>query len=393
MGKSALLAVAVLGMFAWGCPNAEPPPAMHEHSEYSERLAMSNAVHLPESVQQFLEIKLEQAKQRKCPTLLEAMGKVLAPRARTAIVSHAFPARVVEIHVEVGDWVQKGRELVVLESKDVGEAKAEFYTAAARCELAKVNFARGERLLKEGIGAKKNFVEAEAEYKVAQANLEAAEKKLHVLGFTEEQVKEIASTHQINPAIALHAPIEGKVVEIKVVRGAMVDAATPILTIIDPRCLWVDAEIYEKDIAKIRVGQRVEVRVPALSGQTFQGQVSYIGDVVNPDTRTITVRTEVANDGQLLKPGMFADVEIVLDEGQQVLVVPSAAVLEEGGQKIVFVRQQGNFVRRQIATGAVYRNCHQVLSGLKPGEEVVVQGNHELKSKLYEEVLKAGHVH
>ncbi len=393
MDKSVLLAAAVLGMFAWGCPNSEPPPAAHEHSEYSERLAMSHAVHLPDSVQEFLEIKLEQAKYRKCPTLLKAMGTVLAPRARTAIVSHAFPAGVLEIHVEVGDWVQKGRELVVLESKDVGEAKAEFYTAAARCELAKLNFAREERLLQEGIGAKKNFVEAEAEYKVAQVNLEVAEKKLHVLGFTEEQVKEIASTHQINPAIALHAPIEGKVVEIKAVRGAMVDAATPILTIIDPRCLWVDAEIYEKDIARINVGQRVEVRVPALSGQTFQGRVSYIGDIVNPDTRTITVRTEVANERQLLKPGMFAHVDIVLDEGQQVLVVPSAAVLEEGDRKIVFVKQEGHFVRRQIATGALYRNCYQVLGGLKPGEEVVVQGNHELKSKLYAEVLKAGHVH
>jgi len=343
-------------------------------------------------VQELVGIKVEEAKYRQCPTVLKAMGKILSPRPQTAIVSHAFPARVGEIHVEVGDWVKKGRDLVVLESKDVGEAKAEFYTATAKCELAKVNFAREERLLKEGIGVKKNFVAAEAEYKVAQANLEVAHRKLHVLGFTEDQVKQIASIHRINPTITLYAPIEGKVVEIKTVRGAMVDLATPILTVIDPRLLWIDAEIYEKDIARIKVGQKTEIRVPAYPEKLFNGRISYIGDVVNPDTRTITVRTEVPNDAQLLKPGMFADVDIVLDEGHQVLVVPLAAVLEEGKQRIVFVKEKEHFVRREIEAGAVDKSYQRVVSGLKRGEEVVVEGNHELRSKLKEEVLKAASV-
>jgi len=354
---------------------------------------VKEVIHLPDPVQELLGIKLEEVKYRRCPSVLKAMGMVVAPRPQTAIVSHAFPARVAEIHVEVGDWVKKGQDLVVLESKDIGEAKAEFYKAMAQCELAKINFAREQRLLKEGIGARKNFVAAEAEYKVAQANLEVAEKRLHVLGFNEAQVNQIASTHQINPAITLYAPIEGKVVEIKAACGAMVDPATPILTIIDPRLLWIDAEIYEKDIAKVKVGQQVEMRVPAYGEQVFRGRVSHIGDVVKADTRTITVRAEVANDARLLKPGMFADVDIILEEGQKVLVVPSAAILEEGSQKIVFVKEKGGFARREIATGSVYERCHQVLSGLKAGEQVVVEGNHQLRSKLQEEVLKAAGVH
>jgi len=393
MNKKSLFLIGLLGIVGLQCGKNEAPVSISKDPPPSESQTTSDIVRLPDAVQELVGIKVEEAKHRPCPSVLKAMGKILAPRPRTAIVSHAFPARVGEIHVEVGDWVKMGRDLVVLESKDVGEAKAEFYKAIANDELAKVNFAREERLLKEGIGVRKSFVAAEAEHKVAQANLEVAEKKLHVLGFTEEQVKQIASTHQINPAITLYAPIEGKVVEIKAVRGAMVDPATEILTIIDPRLLWVDAEIYEKDIAKVKIGQKVEIRVPAHPKEVFNGRVTYIGDVVSEETRTITVRTEVANDGQLLKPGMFADVDIVLDEGQRVLVVPTAAVLEEGKQKIVFVKEQGQFVRREIATGAVYNNCHQVLSGLKPGEQVVVEGNHELKSKLQEEVLKAAEVH
>jgi cobalt-zinc-cadmium efflux system membrane fusion protein len=392
MNKSSLFLIGLLGIVGLQCAKNEPPVSISENPAPSESRTTSDIVRLPDSVQELVGIKVEEAKYRKCPTVLKAMGKILAPRPQTAIVSHAFPARVGEIHVEVGDWVQKGRDLVVLESKDVGEAKAEFYTATAKCELAKLNFAREERLLKEEIGARKNFVAAEAEYKVAQANVEVAHKKLHVLGFTEDQVKQIASTHQINPAITLYAPIEGKVVEIKAVRGAMVDPATPILTVIDPRLLWIDAEIYEKDVARIKVGQKAEIRVPAYPEKLFNGRISYIGDVVKPETRTITVRTEVANTEQLLKPGMFADVDIVLDEGQKVLVVPSAAILEEGNEKSVFVKESGHFVRREIVTGAVDGSYQRVLSGLKRGEQVVIEGNHELRSKLKEEVLKAAGV-
>ncbi|MGQ9573835.1 MAG: efflux RND transporter periplasmic adaptor subunit [Thermoguttaceae bacterium] len=394
MGKRALWGLVVWAwVFGIGCQKDHPGASDFQDLAGPQPAAPAGVVRLPDSVQELVEIKVEPAKYRKCPTLLKAMGKILAPRPQTAIVSHAFPARVAEIRVEVGDWVKKGQELVILESKDVGEAKADFYKALASHELAKNNLAREERLLHEGVGVKKNFVAAEAEYKVAQANLEVAHKKLHILGFTEVEVNQIAQTHQINPAITLCAPIEGKIVEIKAVRGAMVDPATQLLTIIDPRSLWIEAELYEKDIAKIRIGQEVEIRVPAYPERVFHGRVGYIGDVVNPETRTITVRTELANDAQLLKPGMFADVDIVLDEGHRALVVPLAAILEEGDQKFVFVKQKDHFVRREVRTGSVFQKCQQVTGGLVPGELVVVEGNHQLKSKLQEDVLKAAGVH
>jgi len=392
MNRQLLFSVILLGVFCSGCGQSDLPEPTPEASAHGKPPAEKDVIYLPASVQELVGIKLAEVRYRKCPTVLRALGTVQVPRPQTAIVSHAFPGRVAEIRVEVGDWVKKGQPLVVLESKEVGEAKAEFYKALADWELAKVNLAREERLLKEGIGVGKNFLTAEAEYKVAQANLDAAEKRLHVLGFTEEEVKEMASTHQINPTLTLYAPIEGKVVELNVVRGQMVEAGTPILTLIDPRVLWIDAEIYEKDIAKVKIGQRVEIRTVAYPGEVFTGKISYVSDVVNPETRTITVRTEVPNESQLLKPGMFADVDIVLDEGEKAIVVPSAAILEEGDRKIVFVKEADHFVRREITTGAVYEACHQVLSGLEVGEQVVVEGNHQLRSKLYEELLKAASV-
>jgi cobalt-zinc-cadmium efflux system membrane fusion protein len=300
---------------------------------------------------------------------------------------------VAEIHVKIGDWVERGQRLLTLESDDVGEAKSEYFKTIATRELAKTNLAREERLLKDGIGVKKNCLAAEAEYKVAQANVEAAEKKLHVLGFTEAQVQEITATHQINPTITLYAPIEGKVVDIKPVQGAMVDPSTEILKVIDPTLLWVDAQIYEKDLAKIKIGQKAEVAVPAYPGEVFEAKVSYIGDLVNEETRTITVRADVENQQQRLKPGMFADVRIHLRECEPMLVVPSAAILEEGRRQIVFVQDGGQFARREVRIGAIDGDYQQILSGLEAGQKVVIEGNHQLNSKLREAELKTAHTH
>jgi cobalt-zinc-cadmium efflux system membrane fusion protein len=350
-------------------------------------------VSLPASAIDAAGIKTEKVGRRDCPGVLKAVGKVLAPQTRTAIVSHFLPGRVAAIHVKLGEWVKKGQPLVTLECSEVGEAMSEFFKAVAAHELAQLNLTREKRLSDGGIGAKKDFLTSEADFKVAQANLEAAEKRLHILGFTEEQVKETSHTHKINPAIVVSSPIEGKVVTSTAIVGAMVDQSKEMLTIIDPRVLWVDAEVYEKDIAKIKIGQEVEVAVPAFPSVSFRGKVSYVGDVVNEETRTITVRTEVNNADDRLKPGMFADVSLFYARNGPVLAVAISAILEDGDKHIVFVREKDGFVRREIETGAVNGTHRQVVKGLAEGEEVVVEGNHQLRSKLSEAILRSGHVH
>jgi cobalt-zinc-cadmium efflux system membrane fusion protein len=338
-------------------------------------------------------IQVEKAELRECPLRLKAMGKILAPQSRTAIVSHFLPGRIAAVHVKVGDAVQKGESLVTLECSEVGDAMSEFFKAVANHELAQLNLRRETQLAADGIGAKKNHLAAETDFKVAQASLEAAEKRLHILGFTEEQVQEIIRTHQISPAITLNSPIEGKVVASQAVIGAMVDQSKEILTIIDPRLLWVDAEIYEKDVTKVEIGQKVEVFSPAYPTECFPGTVSYIADVVNEDTRTITVRTEVDNSDDRLKPGMFADVHILVGAGQKMLTVPLAAILEEGDRKIVFVKGKEGYLRREVQTGPVNGQYQRIVHGLTAGEEIVVEGNHQLKSKLNEAILQRAHVH
>jgi cobalt-zinc-cadmium efflux system membrane fusion protein len=350
-------------------------------------------VELSEIEKEAIEIETEKVVFRTVRTLHSAMGKVLAPQTRMAIVSYPFSAQIAEVHVQVGEWVKKGQKLLTLQSEEVGLARSAFYKAVADLELARTNCEREQRLFARGVGAQKNLLTAQAALKVAEANLNSAEKKLHVLGFSEGDVKSISDTHQISPVIQLFAPIGGKVVQQNAVLGSMIDQSTELMKLMDPSVLWVDAEIYERDIARIRIGQRVEIAVPAYPDEKFVGKLSYISDTLNDRTRTITVRTEVKNSSFRLKPGMFADISIMLNHHGSVMVVPCGAILEDEGDQIVFVKQDGKFNRRIVDVGGRDNGFCEIRTGLGKDEEVVTAGNYQLKSKLYDEFLLETHVH
>jgi cobalt-zinc-cadmium efflux system membrane fusion protein len=348
---------------------------------------------LSEQEKQAVEIRTARVTPRKMRSQLRAMGKVIVPQLRKAIVSYAFPARVAEIHVAAGDWVKAGQKLVTLQSEAVGTARADFLKASADLDLARRNLEREKSLFERGVSARKSLLAAETEFKVAETNLDAAEKKLHVLGFDEEQIAQIAKSHQVNPVISLYAPIDGKVIQSSAVLGQMVDQNTEILTIIDPTVLWVEAEVYERDIARVRIGQEAGISVPAYPGETFPGRISFISDVLKEESRTITVRTDVDNRQQKLKAGMFADMVIYLDDPAAVPALPQEAVLDEGDSKIVFVCVNGGYRPQVVEVGAKEGGFVEIRSGLEAGAEVVTEGNYQLKSKMYQDVLRQAGVH
>ena len=352
-----------------------------------------NNVTISENEKEAIGIELVTAVYRPLQTLHSALGRVLAPRPRMAMVSYAFPARIAKIHVGIGDWVKPGQVLFTIQSEEVGKAKTDYYMAVADRELAETNLEREKRLFERGVGAQKNLLTSQSELKVADTILEAAEKRLHVLGFSEEEVKNIAETHQISPMIQLFAPIGGKVTEQNALLGEMIDQSSELMTIMDPTILWVDAEIYERDIAKIKVGQKVNVLVPAYPGVNFTGKLSYISDELDNETRTVKVRTEVENRDFKLKPGMFANIDILLSNQSKALVVPFEAVLDDHDEQIVFVEVDGEYIPRVVEVGARQNGFFEILDGIEEGDRVVTTGNFQLKSKVYEELLGGAHVH
>jgi cobalt-zinc-cadmium efflux system membrane fusion protein len=339
------------------------------------------------------QIKTITVKQNPIQSTLKAMGKVLAPPDGKAIVGYTFPGRIIKPHVAIGQWVKKGDPLVTLECEDVGNTKSEYFKAFTESQLVKQNFEREERLFKKDIGAKKDYLESKAQLEIANSSLEAAEKKLQVMGFSQQQIQGLTKASNISPHVTVNAPIAGRVIQYNAVLGAMIEPTSEIMTILNPTTLCIDAEIYEKDLAKIKTNQEVQIAVPAYPEETFTGRIYYIGDIVHPETRTITVRTRVPNKDFKLKPGMFADIKILLDQRENAVTVPIEAVLDDLDKKIVFVREGENFLCKTVEVGPKFNGYIEIKKGLKIGETIVVEGNYQLKSRLHEETLKRAHVH
>lgn len=397
--RSIVAWVALLAALLSGCENLGLSSLLESVQEaaaeprYAAPDAATEVIRLTDTERAIAGLAVEEVQLHESRPVLRAMAMVLAPQSQTAIVSHAFSGRVSEILVRVGERVERGQPVLVLESQAVGQAKSDFYKAIADLELAQLNVERERHLLEQGIGVNKNLVAAEATFKIAQSTREVCEKALHVLGFTEDQVLAMGQTHQISPSIQLFAPLTGRVVEINVVVGAPVDESTEILKIADTDVVWVDAEIYEKDFAKVVVGQQTRIRVPAFPDTVFDGSLTYVGDRFDLTTRTITVRSEVQNAEGKLKAGMFADVEILLNGTTQMLAVHKDAVLQDGDKRIVFVVAGDGYRRREIETGPLAGEYLTVVRGLEKGEQVVVEGNYQLRSVLLRDQLQAEHSH
>ena len=187
----------------------------------------------------------------------------------------------------------------------------------------------------------------------------------------------------IGKPLELKAPIDGIVTERNQAVGELVDKTSAVYVISDPADLWVIAEIKEVDIGKVKVGQDASFTVLTYPGETFHGKVVRIASKVEADSRTVEARIEVKNEDGRLKPGMFADVEIVTTVMKDVLVISDAALQTDGDKQVVFVALDGSkFEKREVKLGLEQHGRVQVLDGLKPGDKVVTEGSFILKSEM-----------
>lgn len=189
--------------------------------------------------------------------------------------------------------------------------------------------------------------------------------------------------------LELKAPIDGAIIERRAVVGELVGKDTVIYTISDPTDLWVLAEIKERDIGSVKVGQEASFTVIAYPGETFRGKVTRIGNQVEAESRTVEARIETNNVEKKLKPGMFADVEITTTVIEDALVIPESAVQSEQENQIVFIALGGGrFEKRVVKTGLQQGGLFQVLEGAKAGEQLVTEGSFILKSEMLKSELQ-----
>jgi len=211
----------------------------------------------------------------------------------------------------------------------------------------------------------------------------SARQKLKLFDISEDQIAELEKTRQPQRTLRVNAPIDGIVVEKMAVKGQMVDAGMKLYRLADLSIVWVQSQIYEQDLALLKLGQEAEVSLSYLPDRKFRGRITYIYPTVDEKTRTAKVRMEFHNPGLFLKPGMFATVEIQAELEPEALLVPDTAVLRSGDKNTVFVALDGGkFEPRTVTLGARSEGDQiQVLSGLNEGERVVTSGQFMLDSE------------
>jgi cobalt-zinc-cadmium efflux system membrane fusion protein len=332
--------------------------------------------------------------------VVTATGKILVPEDRTAVIGPVNEGRIVKLFAGQGSRVRKGQKLAELESADIDQAEADYLkaladaenakrSAAAEIKLAQQTYDRTRALYEKTVVPGKNLQSAEHDLEVAKATAEnnaastratltAARRHLLILGLPDAAIDALAKTPGLAATFSLNSPIDGTVVERDATIGATVGTDANVFKIIDTSRVWIDANVFEKDLPRIRNGQGVKVTTTAFPGTTFTGRVIFINSVVDPDSRTVKVRTEVPNPDGRLKPDMFANVEIITDVNSTAVSVPQSAVLEDGGKSIVFVAEGNGYKQKQVQLGIKNGDRVEIIDGLNSGERVVTKGNYLL---------------
>lgn len=321
-----------------------------------------------------------------------AVGRIAFNDEQTTAIFAPFQGRVVRLIAKPGDVLHPGSPLLVIDSPDLVQANGDLITASEAVRKAQNQLTLAERvatrqrlLYEAGAGAYKDVEQADSDrrnaehdLKTAQGQREASRNRLRApFGKSDTEIAKIEATHQIDRVTEIHSPIAGTVTARKISPGQFVraDNTDPMFSVGDLSSMWLSANVAETDIPLIKLGQDVAVRVMAYPHEIFRARITYIGASVDPAVRRLTVRAEIANPQNRLKPDMFATFQIWTGSPTPSPGAPASAVVREGdGTMTVFVTtDRVHFVKRTVEVGLQQEGFIQILAGLKPGELVACE--------------------
>jgi cobalt-zinc-cadmium efflux system membrane fusion protein len=272
------------------------------------------------------------------------------------------PGRVTIVHVKTGDKVKAGDPLITLTSPDAAAARAAFAAAQAEHDAAKREVARQEQMATTGVGVDSERSAAQAKLRQSEAELARAQTTAGILGGGGGSL------------IVLRAPIDGTVIARSATVGSAAEpGGEPLIEIGNPSAVWVVAEVFERDLAQVHEGAQVDVAVS--TGETLHGHVASVSSALSGSSRTASVYVALDGDAAGLRSGMFARATIQAPAGQAIVLPAEAVLVKDGKHYVVFVeRELGTYAPRDVTVGRSVDGKVQVLTGLAPGEKVVVKG-------------------
>jgi cobalt-zinc-cadmium efflux system membrane fusion protein len=340
--------------------------------------------------QKHVGLQVAPARLQQLTEYLPVTGTVQPADTRVSSIRPLARGRVQDVLVKAGDRVRKGQALVRFDNIEAGELTAQLEAARAELQRLKILAAvrsreteRARRLAEIGAAPRKDYEQSQAEQQALEESVRSQES---VIAGIQARLRRFGTPQgdARSPVVTtVAAPFSGVVISATTAPGEVVDSGTELCRIADLTQVWVQAEVYEKDLGLIRVGQDAVISVDTYPGEAFRGRVTFISDVLDPQTRTAKVRCEVPNAEMRLKLDMFAAVQVPTRFRRRAIAVPVGAVQQVDGRNVLFIRKASTqFERREVVTGKQIGGLMEIASGVEPGEPVVVQGAFHLKSIL-----------
>jgi cobalt-zinc-cadmium efflux system membrane fusion protein len=402
----ATVAIAVAAGFAAGrsLPSTSIAVPVSAPSAVAADPELPATITLSEPKLANLQLQIGQAKAGPLVRAVSATGSVGYDQLHLARIRPMARGRIEALDVTAGDRVVAGQRLAVLDNFDLSAAHSKVLGAEAALNQAKAQLAaasaaydRATNLIRSDLVTQAELVARRATAVTMEADLRTKEAQLRQ--YQEEEARLLpvrpaaagADTSNDQPGDsrgALFAPFAGVVDSVSIAQGEIVDPATPIFTVSDLSTVWVQADVAERDLGAVKVGDAVEVKVSAFPGRVFAGRVTYIPDQIESATGMAKVRCEVPNPDGALRVNMFTTATILSPQDGDAVLVPSSSLQEVNKQSVVFVPTgDGRFAWRPVHTGLVANGKTQITSGLAAGTPVVGEGSYWLKAALMQSTI------
>lgn len=383
-----VFAAALIGLAACGASD-KPVAEQKADAKTGEHPEKGGLKLSPEEVQR-AGIKLETLKLDAVNDAITVTATIRPNQDRIARVAPRVDGRVTGVSANLGDQVRTGQTLAILDSLSLGEASSALIQAQSAYRIADADFKRAEALNADEIIPQKEFLRAKSEREKAAAGLRAAEDKVRLLGVPPKHEGKVESNFPVM------APFAGTVIQKKATLGELASPNEPLFTVADLSRVWIEANLGEAMLAKVRLGAKATVTVSAYPGERFTGRVTYIANVLDKDSRTMPARIEVENKDGRLKLEMFATATIdtasaSAEPKREAITVPDASVVLMQGQPTVFVFEHGGYEQRAIELGEKLSGRTVVKSGLAAGDQLVAAGSYALKARLLKSQISDEH--
>ena len=327
------------------------------------------------------QLKLATVTSQPVAETLRVAGRIDFHEQRLPRIDPTITGRVTEIDAELGQTVKKGDVLARLNSSELSTQQLAYLKARAVLELNRRNAERAKALFEADVIAAAELQRRQSEYQISVAETRAAADQLQLLGVTPAAIERLGKHGAVNSLTPVVATLSGVVVERKLAQGQVVQPADALFVVADLSNLWAVAQVPEQQVSQVKAGQSVSIEVPALGNEKLLGKLIYVGQTIDPETRTVLVRTALDNSDGRLKPAMLASMLIEAKPADR-LVIPASAVVRESDMDHIFVAEEaGAFRLVRVKLGVEQGGLRVVLSGLKGQERVVVDGAFHLNNE------------